>query len=79
MSETLLSNCFKITTGKTIVEYINSLKADKAKQLLAETDMRITDIACELGFNDGAYFNKVFRKFVNMTPLTYRKKKRNNK
>lgn len=72
LSETLLSGCFKKATGKTIVEYINSLKVDKAKQLLSETDMRITDISYELGFNDGAYFNRVFKKYAGITPLAYR-------
>lgn len=76
MSETLLSTCFKNITGKTIIEYINTLKINKAKQLLAETDMRITDISYELGFNDGAYFNRVFKKIANLTPNAYRKQKR---
>lgn len=76
MSESLLSACFKTVTGKTIIEYINDLRIDKAKQLLTETDMRITDISYELGFNDGAYFNRVFKKTVNLTPFAYRKQKR---
>ena len=75
MSETLLTTCFKSTTGKTIIEYINCLRIDKAKQLLAETDMRITDISYELGFNDGAYFNRVFKKTVGTSPNEYRKQK----
>ena len=75
MSETLLTTCFKNTTGKTIIEYINCLRIDKAKQLLAETDMRITDISYELGFNDGAYFNRVFKKTVGTSPNEYRKQK----
>lgn len=76
ISDTTLGVHFKNKTGKTIVEYINSLKIDKAKQLLSGTNMRIIDISYELGFNDGAYFNRVFKKFVKLTPNEYRKQKR---
>lgn len=76
MSDTTLAIHFKNTTGKTIIEYINSLKIDKAKQLLSGTDMRIIDISYELGFTDGAYFNRVFKKLVKLTPNAYRKQKR---
>ncbi len=76
MSETYLTTGFKNTTGKTVIEYINDLKIDKAKQLLVETDMRVTDISYELGFSDGAYFNRVFKKKVNMTPNAYRKQRK---
>ena len=76
MSETLLSTSFKRSTDKNIIEYINSLKINKAKQLLAETDMRVVEIAYELGFSDGSYFNRVFKKFVGMTPHVYRREKR---
>ncbi len=79
MSETFLTNSFKAITGKTVVEYVNDLKINKAKQLLVETDMRVTDISYELGFSDGAYFNRVFKKKVKLTPNAYRKLRDNGR
>ena len=76
MSERLLSSTFKAVTGKTIMEYIIDLKIAKAKQLLNETDMQVIDISYELGFTDCSYFNKLFKKYVGISPNAYRKDKR---
>lgn len=77
MSITLFSAKFKELCDKTVVEYINSLRIDKSKQLLSETDMSITDISLELGYNDASYFNRVFKREEGKTPRQYRKLKRN--
>ena len=74
LSPTSLGVYFKKITGKTVIEYINTIKIDKAKQLLKETDMNITSISYELGFNDSAYFNRVFKKITSLSPKDYRKK-----
>lgn len=76
ISDTALMEHFKKATGKTIIEYVNHLKIDKAKQLLVETNLRVIDIACELGFGDETYFSRVFKKHINITPNAYRKQKR---
>lgn len=75
ISSTSLYAIFKTSTGKTVIEYINKLKTDKAKQLLIETDMSITDISYELGFNDSAYFYRVFKKNTLNSPKDFRKQR----
>ncbi len=67
-----LSRKFKECTGETVLEYIHRLRIDKARRLLAETDMRITDVCSLVGFNDISFFNKTFRKQMDMTPREYR-------
>nr|WP_253806583.1 helix-turn-helix domain-containing protein [Paenibacillus polymyxa] len=44
-----------------------------AKQLLEVTDMPISQISDELGFNESGYFIKIFKKFEEITPSLYRK------
>lgn len=76
-SPSLIGQCFKKETDKTIIEYVNTLKIDKAKQLLKESDLTITNISYDLGFNDMAYFNRVFKKLTGNSPNNYRKKHTN--
>ena len=47
---------------------------ERAKKLLRETNMRLTDIAMEIGYNEPNYFSHVFRKTVGMTPKDYRQR-----
>ena len=47
---------------------------DRARELLTATDMRLTDIAMEIGYNEPNYFSHVFRKTVGMTPKEYRQR-----
>ncbi|MBQ4527617.1 MAG: helix-turn-helix transcriptional regulator [Clostridia bacterium] len=73
ISESLLASAFKKITGQTIIEYVNTLKINKAKQLLKETNMSVTSISYDLGFSDGAYFNRVFKANAGCSPKEYRK------
>lgn len=65
---------FKQITGYTITEYINSLKIQKACQLLHKTDQSITAIAEACGYNTSIYFCETFKKLLHVTPLEYRKR-----
>jgi AraC-like DNA-binding protein len=49
------------------------LKIEKAKELLAKTNLSILDITVECGFNSQSYFSTVFSGFEGMTPNQYRK------
>jgi AraC-like DNA-binding protein len=73
MSHTYFSYLFKQITGKTFVEYVNKLRIAKAVELLTSTDMPIGDICLLSGFNDTAYFIKVFKKETGISPRQYRK------
>lgn len=68
-----MCHLFKKSTGITIVEYKNTIKLRRAKQLLVGSDKKITDIALECGFSDSSYFTRMFSSSENVTPAEYRK------
>ena len=67
-----MCHLFKETTGITIVDYKNSLRISKAKELLIHTDKKITEIAGECGFTNDSYFIKTFKQSENVSPTEYR-------
>lgn len=73
VSESHMCHFFKSQTGQSVTEYINRLKVEKSKILLKDTDMSVTDIAMQTGFEDSCYFTRVFKKYAEKTPLQYRK------
>ncbi len=72
MSVSSFSYYFKQYTGKTYVDYVNSIRLDLAKTLLIETELSISVIGRRAGFTDSAYFNRYFKKVVGCTPREYR-------
>lgn len=58
-------------TGMSPIEFIRSVKLDKAKDLLEKTDKNISEIAYESGFANPNYFTKVFKNKFNVTPSEY--------
>lgn len=64
---------FKENIGKTITEYINELRIEKAAEALSETDDKIIDIAQNTGFENTSYFIRRFKTEKGMTPSEYRK------
>jgi AraC family transcriptional regulator len=66
-------NEFKKKLGQTPYQYILTLRIDEAKNLLLNTSDPLTEIALELGFNDGSHFSRTFKKFTGQTPLQFRK------
>lgn len=62
--------------GYTIFAYLNVLRINSAKQLIATTDLPFTEIAYLVGIEDRYYFSKLFRKMTGMTPTEYYKKTR---
>lgn len=73
ISPNYFSSIFKQVTGKYFKEYINQLRIDEAKSLLAETPFKVREIAEQVGFHEYKYFVEVFKKFTGMTPTDYRK------
>lgn len=65
---------FKEVTGRTPVEYIMSLRIEKALKLLSSTDKSIAEIADESGFGSDTYMTRTFRQRLNLTPGEYRRK-----
>lgn len=69
-----LSKMFKQQMGINFVHYLTNKRMDAAKQLLIDSDKKITDIAEELGYSDYAHFRNLFKKQYQDSPSDYRKK-----
>lgn len=70
-----LSRIINENMNKTFSELINYYRIEEAKKLLAaskESDQKILDIAYDVGFSTKTSFNKVFKKYTNMTPSEFR-------
>lgn len=76
ISRAYLTRVFKSFTGFTVTEYIAFCRIRKAKILLSETNLSITDIATQVGFGNVTYFERIFKRMTDYTPLQYRKQSR---
>lgn len=74
MSYAYFSSIFKKETGFSAVRYLQRIRIDHALSLLEKTDLKIYEIAHQVGFPDEHYFIKVFKTFLDITPMEYRKK-----
>lgn len=72
MSSAHFSTIFSQTVGKTFINYLTSMRIEKAKELLAHTDMKLSAIAMEIGYNEPNYFSHVFKKNEGISPKEYR-------
>ena len=63
---------FKKTTGKTFTKFVNEIRVVHATKLLFESQMSITDICFECGFNNFSHFNKLFNDFTGKSASKYR-------
>ena len=66
---------FKTLTDQTVIQYVNTVRIEKAKQLLKNPYLNITEICFKVGFSDISHFNKIFKRMVGMTPSGYKKNK----
>lgn len=73
MSPKYFCNFFKEMTQKTPVSYLNAYRVERAARKLLVTDVPVTDIAYECGFNDLSYFIKTFKAIKGITPNNFRK------
>ncbi|MDF2879370.1 MAG: transcriptional regulator, AraC family [Clostridia bacterium] len=74
VSKCYLSRIFKEVTGFTLNEYINIHRIKQAQELLVNSNYNITEIAETLGYDSITYFERVFKKYAETSPLKYRKK-----
>lgn len=73
VSSNHFSALFSQNMGRTFIEYLTTLRMNKAKELLRCTGMRSSEIAGEIGYKDAHYFSYLFKKTQGMTPSDYRK------
>ncbi|ARK30070.1 response regulator [Halalkalibacter krulwichiae] len=72
LSREHISRRFKQEKGVTLSEYVTQLRIEQAKQWLIQTDEKVYSISIKLGYQDGNFFSKLFKKMVGMTPIQYR-------
>ena len=77
MSNSRFSTVFSQQSGQTFTEYLIYLRMNKAKEMLKFTDMRSSQIAYEVGYNDAHYVSDICKKNVGMTPSEYRTQHQN--
>ena len=73
VSSNHFSALFSQNMGQTFIEYLTTLRMNKAKELLRCTGMRSSEITGEIGYKDAHYFSYLFKKTQGMTPSDYRK------
>lgn len=71
-----LNRTFAALTGSPVFTYINILRINNAKQLIATTDLPFSEIGYLVGVDDRYYFSKLFRKMTGMSPSDYYKEVR---
>ena len=63
---------FKKVTGINFTDYLSRVRIEKSKNLLLNPNLRVSEIAFEVGFQSLTHFNRVFKKVLGQTPTEYR-------
>lgn len=74
LSASYVCTFFKNETGQTLNQYLTEYRMEKAKQLLGDPRYKISDISSRVGYSDGNYFGKSFKKYTGLSPSEYREK-----
>jgi AraC family transcriptional regulator len=72
LSEFHFARLFKKITGVTPHAYLASLRIEKARRLLAETDLPIIEVGAQVGYTSQSHFTKIFREATGLTPRVFR-------
>lgn len=72
MSSVYLGRIFRKFTSKSVAEFISEVRIEKAKELLASTNLPINEITEKIGLSNVNYFYTIFRKLNGITPAEYR-------
>lgn len=78
VSPSYLSRIFKKDMGVNIVNYVNQIKMEKARELMSEGKLSMNEIALELGIQNYNYFYTLFKEIYGITPSDYVKNKKNS-
>lgn len=73
MSAAYVSRLYKRMTGIGIIDRLQSIRLNKGRELLMNTNMKVRDIAMAIGYDSDRYFISVFRKNYGLSPEKYRK------
>ena len=76
LSEPYISKYIKDKSGKTFGEHVMGIRMKKAKTLLKNGNMTVENIAYSVGYQNVEHFNRLFKKFYELTPVQYRNSSR---
>jgi transcriptional regulator GlxA family with amidase domain len=74
LAERTLNRRFKEATGYTPIEYVQELRVERARRLLERTDLPIEEIGWTIGYEDAAFFRRLFKRITDMSPGRYRRR-----
>ena len=72
LSPYYISKLFKKTTGENFIDYLTSVRMERAMELLTSPEVRIYDVAEQVGYKSTKHFSQVFRNYTGKTPSEYR-------
>ena len=71
--ERTLKRRFKAATGSSLKDYVQNLRVEEAKRLLESTELPVEDISERIGYSDGSFFRRLFKRLTGLTPSHYRR------
>lgn len=74
LSASYVCTYFKAQTGQTLNQYLTEYRMERAMRLLEDARNQIADISAKVGYSNGNYFSKSFKKFTGLSPSKYREK-----
>jgi transcriptional regulator GlxA family with amidase domain len=74
LAERSFTRRFSQATGMAPLEYVHTLRLEEAKQMLEASEQPVEAIANEVGYEDAAFFSRLFRRKVGLTPMQYRRR-----
>ena len=74
LSTSYICTFFKNETGQTLNQYLTEYRMEQAKRLLSDPRYKITEISSRVGYSDGNYFGKSFKKYTGLSPSEFREK-----
>jgi AraC-like DNA-binding protein len=76
LNRTTFCRIHKAATGHTPMEHVAMIRTERAREMLARTDLTVSEVAYSVGFNDVSTFFRTFRRYCGTSPEVYRKEAR---
>lgn len=73
IAERTLKRRFKTATGLTLIDYLQNLRIEKAKELLESSAIAVDDISASVGYEDASFFRRLFKRRSGLSPARYRR------
>lgn len=74
ISRTYLASQFKQETGMTFLNYLVSVRMERARELLLNTPMKVYEITASVGYENTIHFSKLFKEYYGLNPMEYKKR-----